>query len=84
MPIEEEKKKIIERCVLRLARKNSSALHLVGSVVKSFFLGSFGKRFTSKGFDFDPRSELPVEDIVAVSLLNGLEEDIEEIFKRYA
>jgi hypothetical protein len=37
IPIEEEEKKIIERCVLRLARKNSSALHQVGSVVKSFF-----------------------------------------------
>ena len=85
MAIQEEKKIIIKRCVLRLVRKNLSTFHMVGSAIKSLFSGSFNKRLVSKVFGFDPRSELPVDDLVAESLLNGLEEeDIEEIFKRYA
>jgi hypothetical protein len=85
MAIQEEKKIIIERCVLRLVRKNLNAFHLAGSAMKSFFSGSLSKRLVSKVFGFDSRSELPVDDLVAESLLNGLEEeDIEEIFKRYA
>jgi hypothetical protein len=84
MPIQEEKKKIIEQCVLRPARKNSRTLHLVGSVMKPLFSGSFTKRLVSNVFGFGLRSELPVDDLVAESLLNGLEEDIEEMFKRYA
>jgi len=85
MAIQEEKKEIIERCVLRLVRKNVSTFHMVGSAMKSLFSGSFNKRLVSKIFGFDCRSELPVDDLVAESLLNGLEEeDIEEIFKRYA
>jgi hypothetical protein len=85
MPIQKEKKEIIERCVLRLVKKNLNTFHMVGSAIKSLFSGSFNKRVVSKVFGFNPRSELPVDDLVAEALLNGLEEeDIEEIFKRYA
>jgi hypothetical protein len=85
MAIQEEKKIIIERCIIRLVRKNLSTFHMVGSGIKSLFSGSFNKRLVSKVFGFDFRNELPVDDLVAESLLNGLEEeDIEEIFKRYA
>jgi hypothetical protein len=84
IPIEEEEKKIIDRCVLRLARKNSSALHQAGSVVKSFFSGSSGKRFTSKGFDFDPGVNSPEMISWRYLFLSGPDEDIEEISKRYA
>jgi len=85
MAIQDEKKIIIERCVLRLVRKNVNAFQMVGPAMKSLFSGSFSKRLVSKVLGFDPRSKLPVDDLVAESLLNGLEEeDIEEIFKRYA
>ena len=85
MAISEDKKKVIASCVLRLVRKNSGTLHLLTSAVKALFSGNFSKRFVSGVFDFDPASDLPVEDLVAESLLNGLEqEDIEEVFRRYA
>jgi hypothetical protein len=85
MPIQKDKKAIILRCVARLVRKNSNALHLLGTAIKGMLAGNFSKRMVSKVFGFDPRNELPVEDLVAESLLNGLEEeDIREIFKRYA
>jgi len=85
MPIQEEKKEIIERCVLRLVKKNLNTFHLMGSAIKSLFKGNLNKRLVAKVFGFDSRSELPVDDLVAESLINGLEEeDIEEIFKRYA
>ncbi|HET6365300.1 MAG TPA: hypothetical protein VFG02_09630, partial [Nitrospirota bacterium] len=80
MAIKEEKKKIIERCVLRLVKKNLNTFHMVGSAIKSLFSGSFNKRLVSKVLGFDSGSELPVDDLVAKALLNGLEEDIEEIF----
>lgn len=85
VPIQDDKKKIITSCVVRLVKKNSGALHLLGAVVKALFSGNFTKQFVAKVFDFDPKSDLPVEDLVAESLLNGLEqEDIEEVFRRYA
>jgi hypothetical protein len=85
MPIQKDKKMIILRCVTRLVRKNSNAFHLVGTAIKGMLAGNFSKRLVSKVFDFDPRNELSVEDLVAESLLNGLEEDdIKEIFERYA
>ena len=85
MPIEKNKKSIILRGVLRLVRKNSNSFHLMGSALKGLFTGNFSKQIVSKVFDFDPKSELPAEDLVAEALLNGLEdEDIEEIFRRYA
>ncbi len=85
MSIQKDKKMIILRCVARLVRKNSNAFHLVGAAIKGLLAGNFSKRMVSKVFCFDPRNELPVEDLVAESLLNGLEEDdIKEIFERYA
>lgn len=85
MAIQEDKKKVLLLCVLRLVRKNSNAFHLVGSAVKGLFSGGFSKQLLTKVFEFDPESELPVEDLVAEALLNGLEEeDIEDIFRRYA
>ena len=85
MPIQEEKKEIIERCVIRLVKKNLNTFHLMGSAIKSLFSGNLNRRLVSKVFSFDARSDLPVDDLVAEALLNGLEEeDIEEIFKRYA
>jgi hypothetical protein len=85
MAITADKKKVIASCVLRLVRKNSGTLHILSSSVKALFSGNFSKRLVSDVFDFDPASDLPVEDLVAESLLNGLEqEDIEEVFRRYA
>lgn len=85
MAISGDKKKIIASCVIRLVRKNSGTLHLLTSALKALFSGNFSKRVVSDVFGFDPESDLPVEDLVAESLLNGLErEDIEEVFRRYA
>ncbi len=85
MAIQNDRKRIILSCVIRLVSKNSNAFHLMGAALKGLLTGTFSKQMVSKVFDFDPKSELPVEDLVAESLLNGLEkEDIEEIFKRYA
>ena len=85
MPIKKDKKNVILRCMLRLVRKNSNTFHFMGSALKGLFTGNFSKQIVSKVFEFDPQSDLPVEDLVAESLLNGLEdEDIEEIFRRYA
>ena len=85
MPIETDKKRIILRCILRLLRRNSSAFHLMSSTVKGLLNGNLSKQLVSRVFDVDPRSDLPVEDLVAEALLNGLDEgDIEEVFRRYA
>ncbi len=85
MSIRNDRKRIILNRVVRLVSKNSNALHLMGVALKGLLTGSFSKQMVSRVFDFDPESELPVEDLVAEALLNGLEkEDIEEIFKRYA
>lgn len=85
MPIRNDRKRIIFNCMVRLVSKNSNTLHLMGAALTGLLRGSFSKQMVSRVFDFDPKSELPVEDLVAESLLNSLEkEDIEEIFKRYA
>jgi hypothetical protein len=85
MPIETDKRRIIIRCILRLLRRNSSTFHLVSSAFKGLLNGNLNKQIVSRVFDVDPQSDLPVEDLVAEALLNGLDEsDIEEVFRRYA
>ncbi len=85
MPIEPGKKQFILRCVLRLLRKNSNVFHLLSSTAKGLLNGNLSKQLLSRVFDVDPQSDLPAEDLVAEALLNGLDEnDIEEIFRRYA
>lgn len=85
MPIDEEKKKAVSKCVMRLVLKNSSAFHLVGSAIQGWISGRLSKQVLARVFGFDPKSKSPLEDLVAESLLSGLDEkDIEDIFKRYA
>ena len=85
MSLQEDKKKLVLKNVLRLVRKNMGTLHIVASAAKGILTGNFSKSLLSKVFNFDPRSKLPVEDLVAESLLSGLsEEDIEDIFRKYA
>ena len=85
MALDEEKKQIVLRNVLRLLRKNTGTLHIVASAAKGLLTGNFSRPLLSKVFDIDPHSTSPVEDLVAEALLGGLEEDdIDEIFRRYA
>lgn len=85
MPLNDEKKKIIVRAVIRLIRKNSGSFHLIGTVVKGFFSGNVTRKLLAPVFDFDPELDLPLEVLVAESVINALEEeDIEELFRRYA
>jgi len=85
MPIQDDKKKSIESCIVRLVKKNVNALILIGTSVSGLDKGDVSKQLASKVFGFDPQNVLPLDDLVLESLLNGLaEEDIVEIFKRYA
>lgn len=85
MAIKEEKRQIVLRNVLRLLRKNTGTLHIVASAAKGLLTGNFSRSLLSKVFDLDPHSSSPVEDLVAEALLSSLEEeDIDEIFRRYA
>ncbi len=85
MPIREDKKKYIESCIIRLVKKNVNALHLIDASVSGLDKDNVSRQIASKVFDFDPQHSLPLDDLVLESLLNGLsDEDIIEIFKRYA
>lgn len=85
MSIRDEKKKAILSGIIRLVRKNSRTFELMGTAVKGVLAGNFSKQMLTKVFDIDPRSELPIEQLVGESIMNALtEEDIEAIFKIYA
>ena len=85
MLISEQKHRMIERNVKRLTLKNSNALSLFGAAVKGAMNGGFDREAVSQVFDIDPRSPEPLNALILQSLMHHLaEEDIEEIFRRYA
>jgi hypothetical protein len=58
---------------------------MIGTAIVGFLSGDVKKQMVSKVFDFDPKSNEPIEHLIVESLFNGLaREDIEEIFRRYA
>jgi hypothetical protein len=85
MMISDEKQQMIARNVKRLALKNSGAAALFGAALKGALNGGFDREFVSQVFDIDPRSTESLDALILQSLLHHLaEEDIEEIFRRYA
>ncbi len=85
MPVNDEQRKAVTRAVIRLVRKNSGTFHLIGTAIKGFFSGKFTKQLLAPVFGFDPALDLPLEVLVGESIINTLEEeDIQEIFRRYA
>jgi hypothetical protein len=85
MVIPDQKKKIIEKNVKRLALKNTGAAALFGSIIKGTVNGCADRELVSRVFDVDPTGAASLDVLVFQSILHHLaEEDIEEIFRRYA
>jgi hypothetical protein len=85
MVIPEQNKRIIEKNVKRLALKNTGAAALFGSVIKGAVNGGAERELVSRVFDVDPTGTASLDALVFQSILHHLtEEDIEEIFRRYA
>ena len=85
MDIPERTQRIIEKNVKRLTLKNTDALSLCGSALRGAVNGGFDREVASRVFDFNPACPDPIDAVILQSLLTHLaEEDIEEIFRRYA
>jgi len=85
MVIPEQQQRIIEKNVKRLAMKNAGAAALFGAVFKGAMQGGADRELVSRVFDSDPTGTASIDALVFQSLLHHLaEEDIEEIFRRYA
>ncbi len=85
MVIPERTQRIIEKNVKRLALKNTDAVSLFCSALKGAVNGGPDREVVSRVFGLDPASTDPIDALILQSLLTHLaEEDIEEIFRRYA
>lgn len=80
-----QKRRIIERNVKRLALKNTDGFAMLGAAMKSAMNGNFDREMAARVFGFDPARREDLDELVLASVLNGLaEEDIEDIFRRFA
>ena len=72
MPIEDKKKDVIEQCITRLVKQNTETYQMIGGAIIGLFAGNIKKQIVSKLFDFDPKSDVPIEQLVVESLFNNL------------
>jgi hypothetical protein len=83
--LHEEKRTILERTARKLIMKNTSPLFLLGAAVNGMTNGGIDKEIAAPVFGFDAESTEPLDELILVSVLNGLDEkDIDYIFQRYA
>lgn len=85
MSLHETKRVILERAARKLILKNTSALAMLGASVNGMMNGGSDKEMAASVFGFDAESREPLDQLILVSVLNGLDEkDIDVIFQRYA
>jgi hypothetical protein len=85
MSLHDEKRRILERAARKLIMKNTSALAMLGATVNGMMNGGSDKEMAAPIFGFDAESREPLDELILVSVLNGLDEkDIDVIFQRYA
>jgi L-arabinose isomerase len=85
MSLHDENRRILERAARKLIMKNTSALAMLGATVNGMMNGGSDKEMAASVFGFDAESREPLDELIFVSVLNGLDEkDIDVIFQRYA
>jgi hypothetical protein len=85
MSLHEEKRIILERTARKLIMKNTSPLSMLGAAVNGMMNGGIDKEMAAPVFGFDAKSKEPLDELIIVSILNGMDEkDIDAIFQRYA
>lgn len=85
MSLHEDKRRILERAARNLIMKNTGAFSMLGAAVNGMMNGGFDKEIAAPVFGFDAESKEPIDELILVSVLNGLDEkDIAVIFQRYA
>jgi hypothetical protein len=85
MSLQKDKKRILEQAARKLIVKNTSAFTMLGAAANGMLNGGFDKEVAAPVFGFDADSKEPLDELILVSVLNGLDEkDIDTIFQRYA
>jgi hypothetical protein len=85
MSLHEAKRRVLEQAARKLIVKNTSAFSMLGAAVNGMMNGGFDKEMAAPVFGFDAESKKPLDELILVSVLNGLDEkDIDVIFQRYA
>ena len=85
MSLHEEKRRILEQAARKLIVKNTSAFSMLGAAVNGMMNGGFDKEMAAPVFGFDAESKEPLDELILLSVLNGLDEkDINVLFQRYA
>ncbi len=85
MSLHHEKKRILEQAARKLIVKNTSAFSILGAAVSGMMNGGGDKEIAAPVFGFDADSKEPLDELILISILNGLDEnDIDDIFQRYA
>ena len=85
MALSDEKRRILERTARKLIMKNTSALAILGATMNGMMNGCSDKEMAASVFGFDAESSEPLDELILVSVLNGLDEkDIDVIFQRFA
>jgi hypothetical protein len=84
-PIRDHQRKVIERHVKRLLLKNTDGLTLLGAAFTGMLSGETDRLLVARVFGFDAQNSGDLDELVLGAVLNGLaEEDIEDIFRRFA
>ena len=85
MSLHEEKRRLLERAAKNLIVKNTGAISMLGAAVSGMMNGGFDKELAAPVFGFDADSKAPLDELILISVLNGLDEkDIDAIFRQYA
>jgi hypothetical protein len=85
MSLHEEQRRLLERAARNLIIKNTNAFSMLGAAMNGMMNGEFNREIASQVFGFDAESKEPLDELILLSVLNGLDEkDINVIFQRYA